>query len=110
MRYGIEIAPWGEYADSRALARLAQSAEEAGWDGLFLWDAMLYDPAGLPKAGTLLGRKTGTRRNCRAGRFLTVRLSSTGQRLLRRHKTLPVEVRLKDPGNTESYITEIVAP
>ena len=50
MRYGFELAPWGAYADPRALARLAQSAEAAGWDGLFLWDAMLHDPDGLPKA------------------------------------------------------------
>ena len=50
MRYGLELAPWGPYADPRALARLAQTAEAAGWDGVFLWDSMLHDPDDLPKA------------------------------------------------------------
>lgn len=50
MRYGIEIAPWGGLADPRALARLAARAEAVGWDGFFLWDAMLHDPDGLAKA------------------------------------------------------------
>src|SRR5215217_2072673 len=81
-----------------------------GRPNLELRVARLYRTTGMPKAGTLLGRKTGTRRTCRPGRSLTVRLSATGQRLLRRHKTLPVEVRINDPGNRERYITELVAP
>ena len=50
MRFGIEIAPWGELADPRVLAELAGLADDEGWDGIFLWDAMLHDPDGLPKA------------------------------------------------------------
>jgi alkanesulfonate monooxygenase SsuD/methylene tetrahydromethanopterin reductase-like flavin-dependent oxidoreductase (luciferase family) len=50
MRFGIEIAPWGELADPRVLADLAGIAEDEGWDGVFLWDAMLHDAQGLPKA------------------------------------------------------------
>ncbi len=50
MRYGIVVAPWGELADPHALAGLAREVETAGWDGIFLWDAMLHDPAGLAKA------------------------------------------------------------
>lgn len=49
-RFGVVLAPWGEFADPRVLADLAHEAEEAGWDGLFLWDAMLHDPEELPKA------------------------------------------------------------
>jgi alkanesulfonate monooxygenase SsuD/methylene tetrahydromethanopterin reductase-like flavin-dependent oxidoreductase (luciferase family) len=50
LRYGIVLAPWGEYADPNVLARLAHEAETATWDGVFLWDAMLHDPERLPKA------------------------------------------------------------
>ncbi len=50
MRFGLELAPWGECADPRVLARLARIAETSGWDGFFLWDSMLHDPAGLAKA------------------------------------------------------------
>lgn len=43
MRRGIFVAPFGELADPRVLAELAARAEARGWDGLFLWDHMLYD-------------------------------------------------------------------
>jgi alkanesulfonate monooxygenase SsuD/methylene tetrahydromethanopterin reductase-like flavin-dependent oxidoreductase (luciferase family) len=38
MRYGVYIPNFGPYGDARVLADLAQEAEEAGWDGFFLWD------------------------------------------------------------------------
>jgi probable F420-dependent oxidoreductase len=38
MKYGLYIPPFGEYADARVVAELAYEAEEAGWDGLFIWD------------------------------------------------------------------------
>ena len=50
IRYGIVLAPWGDFADPAVLAQLAVEAEGAGWDGIFLWDAMLHDPDDLPKA------------------------------------------------------------
>lgn len=50
LRTGIVLAPWGEFADPRVIAQLASDAEAAGWDGVFLWDAMLHDPEGMPKA------------------------------------------------------------
>lgn len=39
MRYAIDIAPLGELADPAAIVRLARAAEEAGWDGLSIWDS-----------------------------------------------------------------------
>src|SRR3954452_15652244 len=39
---GIFVAPFEELADARALAELAQRAEQAGWDGFFLWDHVDY--------------------------------------------------------------------
>jgi hypothetical protein len=38
MRYGVDITNFGEYADPRNVIRLAQMAETAGWEGLFVWD------------------------------------------------------------------------
>lgn len=38
MRYAINIPNYGAIGDARALADLAREAEDAGWDGFFLWD------------------------------------------------------------------------
>ena len=38
MRYGIFLPPFGPCADIATLTALAAEAEEAGWDGFFLWD------------------------------------------------------------------------
>src|SRR5947207_10602406 len=38
MRYGVYVPNFGPYGDARILADLASEAEEAGWDGFFLWD------------------------------------------------------------------------
>lgn len=40
MRRALYLAPFGELADPRALIEVARVAEEAGWDGIFLWDHM----------------------------------------------------------------------
>src|SRR5258705_2421092 len=41
-RRGIFVAPFEGLADAGVLARLAARAEEAGWDGFFLWDHVDY--------------------------------------------------------------------
>ena len=38
MQYGVYIPNFGPFGDARILADLAYEAEEAGWDGFFLWD------------------------------------------------------------------------
>src|SRR6266849_2199848 len=38
MRYGAYVPNFGPYGDARVLSDLAYEAEEAGWDGFFLWD------------------------------------------------------------------------
>ena len=40
MRFGLDVPTTGEYADARLLARLAAEAEDAGWDGFFVWDVL----------------------------------------------------------------------
>lgn len=53
LRFGITLPPFGECFDPRTLARLAQTAEEAGWDGFFLWDHLLFGP--IPVADVWVG-------------------------------------------------------
>ncbi len=43
MRQGIFFPAFDGVADPHRLVTLAAAAEHAGWDGLFLWDHLLYD-------------------------------------------------------------------
>jgi alkanesulfonate monooxygenase SsuD/methylene tetrahydromethanopterin reductase-like flavin-dependent oxidoreductase (luciferase family) len=45
VRFGVYVPTFGEY-DVRTLARLAQDAEAAGWDGFFIWDHLAWTPDG----------------------------------------------------------------
>ncbi len=42
MRFAVDIPNFGEFADPRLVADLARRAEEAGWDGLFVWDHITH--------------------------------------------------------------------
>jgi alkanesulfonate monooxygenase SsuD/methylene tetrahydromethanopterin reductase-like flavin-dependent oxidoreductase (luciferase family) len=42
MRYGVLAPNIGEFADPRLVADLARRSEEAGWDGFFLWDHVVF--------------------------------------------------------------------
>jgi alkanesulfonate monooxygenase SsuD/methylene tetrahydromethanopterin reductase-like flavin-dependent oxidoreductase (luciferase family) len=44
MRYGIDIPNFGYWADPRHVAEFAREVEEAGWDGLSIWDHLLLWP------------------------------------------------------------------
>src|SRR6266508_804483 len=41
MRCSINIPNLGDFADPRRVADVARLAEEAGWDGLFIWDHLI---------------------------------------------------------------------
>lgn len=45
MKYAVYLPNVGEFADARLLAALAYEAEQAGWDGVFIWDelALVWD-------------------------------------------------------------------
>jgi alkanesulfonate monooxygenase SsuD/methylene tetrahydromethanopterin reductase-like flavin-dependent oxidoreductase (luciferase family) len=45
MRFSINIPNFGDFADARTVARVAAAAEEAGWDGLFVWDHVVHSKA-----------------------------------------------------------------
>ena len=38
MQFAINTPNFGSFADARLLAELAREAEDAGWDGFFVWD------------------------------------------------------------------------
>jgi alkanesulfonate monooxygenase SsuD/methylene tetrahydromethanopterin reductase-like flavin-dependent oxidoreductase (luciferase family) len=42
MKYGVHLPNFGAFGDARILAEFAQLAEEAGWDGFFIWDHLLF--------------------------------------------------------------------
>ncbi len=51
MHYGIDVVTLGDYANPRLAVQLAQAAEAAGWEGLFVWDHLAFAwgvPSGDP--------------------------------------------------------------
>lgn len=49
MRYGVSVPNFGGGVDARAIAGLAREAEEAGWNGFFIWDHLLaFSPGPVP--------------------------------------------------------------
>ena len=44
MKRGLFVAPFDELADPKLLVELARDAEQAGFDGFFLWDHVDYRP------------------------------------------------------------------
>ena len=53
MKYAIHAPNFATYSDPRAVAELAHEAEDAGWDGFFLWDHVFWkDPLNVPIADT----------------------------------------------------------
>ena len=42
MRFGIDVPNFGDFADPTVVAGLARRAEDAGWDGLFVWDHVTH--------------------------------------------------------------------
>jgi len=45
MQFAIVIPNFGSGGDARILVDLARRTEDAGWDGFFVWDHLLVDPA-----------------------------------------------------------------
>jgi alkanesulfonate monooxygenase SsuD/methylene tetrahydromethanopterin reductase-like flavin-dependent oxidoreductase (luciferase family) len=41
-RYGLEVIPFGRFSDPREVVKVAQIAEEAGWQELWLWDHLVF--------------------------------------------------------------------
>jgi alkanesulfonate monooxygenase SsuD/methylene tetrahydromethanopterin reductase-like flavin-dependent oxidoreductase (luciferase family) len=50
MKYALDVSTAETYSNPRVLADLATEAEDAGWDGFFVWDAVFARPPDLPMA------------------------------------------------------------
>ena len=48
MRFAVGNPNVREYADPRLLVDLARRAEDAGWNGCFVWDHLVYRTRGAP--------------------------------------------------------------
>jgi alkanesulfonate monooxygenase SsuD/methylene tetrahydromethanopterin reductase-like flavin-dependent oxidoreductase (luciferase family) len=42
MRFSVNLPNFGDFADPRAVATVAAAAEQAGWDGVFVWDHVVH--------------------------------------------------------------------
>lgn len=42
MHYGIEVVPFGEFSDPKVVVEVARTAEEAGWEAIWVWDHILF--------------------------------------------------------------------
>ncbi|MEH1127992.1 LLM class flavin-dependent oxidoreductase [Micromonospora sp. CPCC 206061] len=49
MRYGIDVCTLGEFAEPARVVELAQAAEAAGWEAVFVWDHLAF-AWGVPSA------------------------------------------------------------
>ena len=49
MKFGVYVAPFGDFANPRLLADVAREAEEAGWEGFFIYDHVAR-PEAIPVA------------------------------------------------------------
>ena len=48
VKFAIDAPNFGEYGNPRTLAQLAREAEDAGWDGFFIWDHIVFDQKDRP--------------------------------------------------------------
>lgn len=42
VRFSVTIPNFGDFAGPGTVAKVAVAVEEAGWDGLFVWDHVLH--------------------------------------------------------------------
>jgi len=49
MQFAIDLPPFGPFSDANLVAQLAVEAEEAGWNGFFLWDHLNFKLEGSPE-------------------------------------------------------------
>ncbi|MFV2177887.1 LLM class flavin-dependent oxidoreductase [Actinomadura sp. LOL_016] len=73
MRYGVCVPNIGEFAEPRQVADLARRAEDAGWDGFFVWDHVVfpYGPLDVADPWVLLTLVAAATERIRFGPMVT---------------------------------------
>jgi alkanesulfonate monooxygenase SsuD/methylene tetrahydromethanopterin reductase-like flavin-dependent oxidoreductase (luciferase family) len=71
MRLGVYLPLFEDFADPRRAAALAATAEEAGWEGLFVWDHMLASAMSVGEAWTTLAAIATATSTMRIGVMIT---------------------------------------
>jgi alkanesulfonate monooxygenase SsuD/methylene tetrahydromethanopterin reductase-like flavin-dependent oxidoreductase (luciferase family) len=72
VKHGIFLPPFGEFAHARRVADLAVTAEDAGWDGFFVWDHMYAEPGmAVAEAWTTLAAVATVTSRIRFGALVT---------------------------------------
>jgi alkanesulfonate monooxygenase SsuD/methylene tetrahydromethanopterin reductase-like flavin-dependent oxidoreductase (luciferase family) len=87
---GLTLAPFNRLSDPRLLAELAREAEEHGWDGVFLWDHIVYSPPAeaIADPWVALAAMAMTTRRIRLGPMVTPPGRRRPQKLTREAVTL----------------------
>jgi alkanesulfonate monooxygenase SsuD/methylene tetrahydromethanopterin reductase-like flavin-dependent oxidoreductase (luciferase family) len=89
MKFGVNLPPFGDFADARRVGDLAREAEHAGWDGFFLWDhvAIPWDDA-VADPWICLAAAALTTSRIRLGTMVTPLARRRQQKLARETVTL----------------------
>ncbi|MFE9249640.1 LLM class flavin-dependent oxidoreductase [Streptomyces sp. NPDC007088] len=95
MRFSLNVPNFGDFADVHTFVRLAVTAEQAGWDGLFVWDHLVHDKQarrGVPFADPwmLLTAAALATSTLRLGTLVTPVARRRPQQLARQVATLDV--------------------
>lgn len=91
MRHALYLPPFGELAEPAVMVDIAVAAEEAGWDGLFLWDHVLRppnEPAEIADVWVMLAAVAAAASSLRIGPMVTPIVRRRPQKLAREAVTL----------------------
>jgi alkanesulfonate monooxygenase SsuD/methylene tetrahydromethanopterin reductase-like flavin-dependent oxidoreductase (luciferase family) len=89
-RRGLYVAPFDELSDPLLLVELAVAAEERGWDGVFVWDHIVYrDPvSAVADPWVALSAIAARTRRLRLGPLITPLSRRRAQKVARETVTL----------------------